>query len=205
MTVLIVARHGNTFAPGEPPRRVGARTDIPLTVKGIEHGQNLGAYLSKINLRPDVIYTSYLKRTIQTAQEIITAGHLHIDPRPDMIFNEIDYGPDEDQEESIVLARLGEDAMNDWEERGIVPKGWSPDSGTIIKRWGLFADKIITEHPDDVVMVVTSNGIARFSLALTGDFDSASKRFGLKLATGAFGILEHDATGWTVENWNIRP
>jgi transcriptional regulator GlxA family with amidase domain len=31
MTTLIIARHGNTFEDGETPRRVGARTDLPLS------------------------------------------------------------------------------------------------------------------------------------------------------------------------------
>ena len=31
MTTLVVIRHGNTFEADEEPRRVGARTDLPLT------------------------------------------------------------------------------------------------------------------------------------------------------------------------------
>ena len=30
MKTLIIARHGNTFRPGETPTRVGSRTDLPL-------------------------------------------------------------------------------------------------------------------------------------------------------------------------------
>ncbi|MGZ9109383.1 MAG: histidine phosphatase family protein [Micavibrio sp.] len=205
MTILIVARHGNTFEHGETPRRVGARTDVPLTVKGREHGRNLGTYLKKINLLPNVIYTSHLKRTVQTAAEIINAAGLTVTPQESDIFNELDYGPDENLPEESVLARIGESALTAWEERGILPPGWSPDAETLMARWASFSEKITKDRPGDIVLVVTSNGIARFALGLTGDFDAARKHFGLKLATGAFGILEHDGENWTVQNWNVRP
>lgn len=205
MTILIVARHGNTFEHGETPRRVGARTDLPLTAAGLDHGRNLGTYLKKINLLPDVVYTSRLKRTIQTAAELIAAAGLKVTPQATDIFNELDYGPDENQPEDKVIARIGEQALTDWEERGILPPGWSPDAATIEKRWADFSRTITKDRPGDIVLVVTSNGIARFALDLTGDFDAARKKFGLKLSTGAFGILEHDGENWTIQNWNVRP
>ena len=55
------------------------------------------------------------------------------------------------------------------------------------------------------VMVVTSNGIARFAPYLTGDFAGFARDYNIKLATGALAILEHGATGWIVKEWNIRP
>jgi probable phosphoglycerate mutase len=205
MTVLIVARHGNTFEPGEAPRRVGARTDLPLTAKGIEHGRNLGVYLKKINLLPDRIYTSRLMRTRQMAEEILSVTGLQIAPEASDIFNELDYGPDENKIEDYVIARLGQQAMSDWEEKAIMPPGWSPDSQTIIAGWKDFADRMADEEPDGIILVITSNGIARFALALTGHFEETGRQFGLKMATGAFGVLEHDGKDWNVQNWNIRP
>lgn len=206
MTILIVARHGNTFEPGETPRRVGARTDLPLTAKGLEHGRNIGAYLKKINLLPDVIYTSRLLRTKQTAAEIMRESGLNLTPEATVIFNELDYGADEDKTEDQVIARIGEQALSDWEEKGVVPTGWNPNSDIVSKRWHDFANSIIKDYPDGIVLVVTSNGIARFALTLPGDFEVARRQHGLKLATGAFGILEHTpASGWTVQSWNVRP
>lgn len=205
MTILMIARHGNTFEPGETPRRVGARTDLPLTAKGVEHGRNLGQYLQKINLLPDIIYTSHLKRTIQTAQEILRTTNLNMRPQATRNFNEIDYGPDENKTEDEVIARIGEHALMKWEEHGLAPPGWSPDAETIMRRWTDFSDMILKKHPGKVVLVVTSNGIARFALGLGGDFESARKTYGLKLATGALGVLEHDGARWTIQNWNVRP
>ncbi len=205
MTILIVARHGNTFEPGEAPRRVGARTDLPLTAKGIEHGRNLGAYLKKINLLPDRIYTSNLLRTRQMATEILNVTGLQVTPQQSDIFNELDYGPDENKTEDHVIARLGEQAMADWEEKAILPPGWSPDTQTIIARWKDFADTLTDERPGGTTLIITSNGIARFALTLPGHFEETGRQFGLKLATGAFGILEHDGLNWEVQDWNVRP
>lgn len=202
MTTLIVARHGNTFESGEIPRRVGARTDMNLTAKGLEQGKNLGTHFKSENLLPQFIYTSRLKRTIQTAQEIMAASGLSLTPQASDIFNEIDYGPDENQTEDTVIARIGEAAIKDWENHGTLPAGWSPDAGSIIQNWKRFAVQMTTEHPNDTVLVVTSNGIARFALNLAAN----GSEFDLKLATGAYGILEHSPeTGWTIRGWNIRP
>lgn len=205
MTILIVARHGNTFEAGETPRRVGAGTDLPLTAVGLKQATNLGQYLQRINLLPDEIYTSRLQRTRQTADRIICETGLTLKPQATVIFNELDYGPDENKTEDDVIARLGEQALRDWEEKAVMPRGWNPNTDIINQRWKEFADTIVSAHPQGIVLVVTSNGIARFALGLTGNFETTGRQYGLKLATGAFGILEHDGTAWTVQNWNIRP
>ncbi|MDB5492567.1 MAG: Phosphoglycerate mutase [Micavibrio sp.] len=205
MTILIIARHGNTFEAGETPRRVGAATDLPLTAAGRGHGRNIGAYLKKINLLPDEIYTSRLLRTRQTADEIIAEAQLQLQPQATVIFNELDYGPDENKTEDEVIARLGQPAITDWEDLGIVPRGWNPNADVISERWQTFAHDIVKSRPHGIVLVVTSNGIARFALGLPGDFETTSRQYGLKLATGALGMLEHDGKAWTVQNWNIRP
>jgi 2,3-bisphosphoglycerate-dependent phosphoglycerate mutase len=205
MTILIVARHGNTFEAGEPPRRVGAGTDLPLTAVGLKQGSNLGAYLKKINLLPDAVYTSRLLRTRQMADEIIHESGLNVKPQATVIFNELDYGTDENKTEEEVLARIGQQALTDWEEHAIIPKGWNPSAQIITGRWKEFANEIVKSYPHGIILVVTSNGIARFALTLSGDFESERQQYGLKLATGAFGILEHDGEKWGVQNWNVRP
>ena len=204
MTTLIIARHGNTFESGETPRRVGARTDLPLTEKGRAQGYAIGEYLKQNNLLPDMIYTSHLQRTRQTAQEIQLAAGLRLQPQALDLFNEIDYGPDEDQTEDAVIARIGQDALSAWEQDATLPQGWSPAPETILAGWAGFAN-MLTENPGRTTLVVTSNGIARFALSLAGDFATLRNRFGLKLATGAFGILDHSENGWAIRNWNIRP
>src|SRR5258706_236449 len=109
MTIkLLIARHGNTFGPGDIVTRVGT-TDLPLVESGLQQGRNLGTYLQK-------------------------------------------------------------------------------------------------EFADKIVLVVTSNGIARFSPYLTGNFDAFIAEHNIKISTGALCIFENSsAETWRCLKWNVKP
>lgn len=205
MTRLIIARHGNTFGPDDTPTRVGAHTDIPLVEKGFAQGRAIGRYLKEHSLIPDVVYTSRLQRTIQTAQEAIKESGVTNPTFALDIFDEIDYGPDENKTEDEVIARIGAQAIKDWDSQAIVPDGWKINPQDIIKNWQGFAEQIRAHDDNETVLVVTSNGIARFAPYLTGDFDGFKSEHKIKLSTGALGILSYNGETWVCEGWNIRP
>ncbi|MBX2833782.1 MAG: histidine phosphatase family protein [Micavibrio sp.] len=205
MTTLIIARHGNTFAPGQPLTRVGARTDFPLVKKGRDQAAALGRYLQEHRLIPDVVYTSNLQRTIETAKIAIKESGVSNPTYPLEIFNEIDYGPDENKPEDEVIARIGAQAIKDWDEHAIVPDGWVVDPQEITQNWRLFAEQISAHDDNETVLVVTSNGTARFAPHITGDFEGFRASYTLKLSTGAFGIFHYENSGWTCTGWNIKP
>lgn len=204
MTTLILCRHGNTFAPGQTPRRVGARTDIPLVDSGREQAKKIGQWLKANNIKPQMTYTSELIRTQETAR--IALGEAGLLPAifPLKIFNEIDYGPDENMPEDTVKDRVGEAALKDWDERAIVPPGWAFDPAACITHWRDFAAHIVADE-QECVMVVTSNGMARFAPHITGDFDGFVRAHGLKMATGAISVLEFEHDLWSITHWNIKP
>ena len=205
MTKLIIARHGNTFGPEDTPTRVGARTDLPLVESGRAQAQKIGEWLTAHDLVPDVIYTSALKRTIETAEIAIKNTPWPHPTYPLAIFNEIDYGPDENKPESEVIARIGEQALKDWDERAIPPPGWIVNPDEIIQNWQNFAAHALEEE-QDVVMVVTSNGIARFAPHILGDdYAGFAAEHKLKLSTGALGLFEHKNGSWGCAAWNFRP
>lgn len=203
---LLIARHGNTFAPGDVVTRVGT-TDLPLVESGLIQGRNLGIYLKQNHLIPDVIFTSQLLRAIQTAEQAITAMQRDLPLQALSIFNEIDYGVDENQPEEQVLARIGQEALKDWETRAVVPEGWQVNPDEIISNWQLFSEQIKREFSGKIILVVTSNGIARFAPYLTGDFASFSAKHAIKISTGALGIFENTpaAETWRCLAWNIKP
>ncbi len=205
MTKLVIIRHGNTFAPGEVPRRVGGRTDLPLVQSGLDQAAALGCHFKERGLVPDVVFTSHLQRTRQTAQHILLNLGVNTSMYEDVIFNEINYGPDENQPEDVVKARIGQDALDRWDREGIVPEGWVFDSEEAIENWQKFADKILIEYPGKTVFVVTSNGIARFAPYLTGDFACFCQNFSIKLPTGAYGVLVNKGRNWSGECWGERP
>jgi probable phosphoglycerate mutase len=78
-----------------------------------------------------------LRRTRETAQAI--ADHLPGTPaaQPCDWLREIDHGPDENATEDAVLARIGAQALADWDERGcprpggrsMRPRGWPGGAG----------------------------------------------------------------------------
>lgn len=200
VTTLIIARHGNTFEAHETPRRVGARTDLSLTEKGRDQAQAIGRYLRDHNLSPDIVYTSHLKRTIETAALAVP----DMPPQPLELFNEIDYGADENKTDEEVVARIGAQALKDWDDHATVPQGWNADPQKIISDLKDFAAGLVTHFAGQKILVVTSNGIARFFPHLTDDFDSFRAAHGLKIATGSLCILERDDKGWVVKLWNKK-
>jgi probable phosphoglycerate mutase len=205
-TRLLIARHGNTFAPGDTVTRVGT-TDLPLVESGLVQGQRLGRYLQLNQLSPDIIFTSKLQRAIQTAEQALSFLDFQCPMQALSIFNEIDYGPDENQAESEVIARLGSEALQTWDKQAKVPNGWKVDPQEIIKNWQDFASQVLQEYANKTVLVVTSNGIARFAPYLTGNFDDFVIKHGIKLSTGAFSVFEKipSLEDWICLGWNMKP
>ena len=202
MTVLIIARHGNTFAAGEAPRRVGRRTDIPLTTAGEAQARALGANLHRRGLVPDAAWCGTLARTRRTARLALDTLGAGCPLETLTLFDEIDYGPDEGQPEAAVLSRLGAEALERWEKAAEPPPGWRVDPEALVAGWHDFAAALM---PGTTTFVATSNGIARFAPALAEELENFGTRQSLKLATGAYGILRHGPAGWTVAEWNTRP
>jgi 2,3-bisphosphoglycerate-dependent phosphoglycerate mutase len=204
-TTLLVCRHGNTFEDGELPRRVGGRTDLPLTEKGRTQGHAIGRYIKEAGLIPDVVYSSTLQRTIETARCAVESSGYKQPVFPLAIFDEIDYGPDENKTEDDVIARIGAQAIKDWDNQNIVPDGWDIDPEAIIANWRGFAKQITAHDDGEIVMVVTSNGIARFAPYLLAEPHEFFSSHAAKISTGAICILEHDDGVWRIKDWNIRP
>src|SRR5690606_39243920 len=111
------------------------------------------------------------------------------------IFNEVDYGPDENLPDDAVVARLGEQALKDWDAKAIVPDGWLFTPEKTIADWKNFADHIVKDK-QDCVLVVTSNGIARFAPHITGNFQSFIQEHSPKISTGAICVFAHENGQW---------
>lgn len=205
MTRLIIARHGNTFGPGDTVTYVGGRTDLPLVESGIEQAKALGRYLRDNRLIPDVVYSSNLQRTQETARIAIKESGVTNPVFALDIFNEIDYGPDENQPAEMVLARIGETAHKQWEEQNIPPAGWIVNPDEIIGNWLRFTDQVRAFDDNETAVVVTSNGIARFAPHITGDYEGFRKTHSPKLATGSLGLFVFENGNWAVKEWGLKP
>lgn len=197
-TRLFIVRHGNTFDAGDVVTRVGGRTDLPLSVSGRAQAEALAAHFVEAGIAFASARTSPLKRTRATAEAVLSAQADAPELETASFLREIDYGPDENQPEDKVVARIGADALAAWEQDGVPPPGWRVDPDALIGNWQqLYArlDGVEGDH-----LIVTSNGIARFALKAAGEEGRE-----LKLKTGAYGVIELAAGGASVADWNIRP
>ena len=138
MITLLIARHGNTFEKGQTPTRVGKRTDLPLTQKGEEQALALGQWIKGAGYVPDACYCSTLQRTQKTATLALQGCNPDLTPVIDPLFDEIDYGPDENKPESDVIARIGKEAIENWDQHAISPEGWLVDPDQITAGWQNF-------------------------------------------------------------------
>ncbi|HSX20980.1 MAG TPA: histidine phosphatase family protein [Gammaproteobacteria bacterium] len=205
MTTILIARHGNTFDPGQVAVRIGLRTNLPLSVSGQKQAKNLGHYLKQYKITPVAAYTSHLKRSQETLRIALEEAGLKLTPDIRAMFDEIDYGPDEGKTYEEIIQRIGAKALEDWDTMAVVPQGWIANVDQIVQNWKDFANEVVSKYPNQTVIVVTSNGIARFAPYLTNNFFGFSQNHKIKLATGAFGSLSYHAGNWQIDYWNEVP
>ena len=206
MTVrLIIARHGNTFTADETPRRIGAKTDLPLTEAGVAQGRRLGVWLRDNGMVPDVVYSSHLQRTRQTAQAALDEMQVRRPIHQSDIFDEIDHGPDENKTDPEIVARLGLNAFSNWEQNNQMPREWSPQPDALRRRWLDFVKLCETEYRDRTVLVFTSNGVARFAPLVASNGADVVTSKNRKMSTGALSIFEGSGGLWMISHWNVKP
>jgi probable phosphoglycerate mutase len=196
---IIVCRHGNTFDKGDVVTRVGGRTDLPLSASGREQAAALSRHFSDTSFH--AAYCSTLLRTRETAAAILGARADAPQLTTLPFLTEIDYGPDENVAEEKVVARIGEAAMRAWEEDSRVPDGWTVDKAAIHSGWKSLLAEAARLARSETILVVTSNGIARF---LPDVVDAVPTGLQPKLKTGAWGEVECN-TGTRILSWNQRP
>ncbi|WP_068085890.1 histidine phosphatase family protein [Polycladidibacter stylochi] len=202
MRQVFIARHGNTFDKGDVVTRVGGRTDLPLSNSGQEQAQALAAHFAQQGVAFTRAYCSPLQRTRQTALAVLDAqgGEIELSALP--FLTEVDYGPDENRPEEDVVARIGAAALKAWEEEAIPPQGWLIDPPAVVARWQEFFSKVAKGPEDQCILLVTSNGIARFALQA---LSHVPKDVNIKLKTCAYGLVEiTDAEKIELQCWNQR-
>lgn len=228
ITRIIIARHGNTFAKGETPTRVGGKTDLELVEN--ERGLKVGEFLKNQRFIPAVVFAAPLRRTMQTAKLAIEALGIHQEVVLDESFREIDYGLDENKTEDVVVKRLGElylaregedvsslslevinlrgeQVIEDWNSKAIVPDGWKVSPDDMINTWLSWGKKAHEKYLGKNVLIVSSNGIIRFAPYLTGDFSGFASGNDLKVGTGNICIFEKEEhePNWKCVLWNHNP
>lgn len=204
MTDIYIVRHGNTFDKGDVVTRVGARTDLPLSQSGQAQADALAKHFAARHPEGfDMAFCSPLLRTRQTAETILAGYEKAPDLRTLEFLREIDYGPDENQPEEKVIARIGEAALEAWDRDAVPPPGWEVSPDRLIAEWASLLNTLSAPPSFPPVLIVTSNGIARF--VLDAVVKMACEPDSIKLKTGAYGLIRTCETGATLMDWNVRP
>lgn len=202
---IYIVRHGNTFDKGDTVTRVGARTDLDLSVSGQAQADALGTYFRDKKVTFSRTIAGPLKRTRQTADAIRAAQADAPKLEIADFLREIDYGPDENRPEAEVIARIGQDALDRWEHEAIAPPGWIVDPDALAQSWKYLFILLSQAEDDGPVLVVTSNGVARFARKAIESAQGLPQPGDLKLKTGAFAHVQLDGGVASLAAWNVRP
>ncbi|MEM5515330.1 histidine phosphatase family protein [Henriciella sp. AS95] len=201
---VYIVRHGNTFDKGDTVTRVGARTDLDLSVSGQQQAEALAHHFKQAGIVFSSATAGPLKRTLQTARTILATQPEPIELTVSEFLREIDYGPDENQPEPVVIDRIGDAALSAWEHYATAPPGWIVDPEALETAWKDFFKQLYQSEDERPALVVTSNGIARFAL-LAVTREKAPTDLALKLKTGAYGVIHLGEDGPALKDWNFRP
>ena len=199
MSRILLARHGNTFGPGDTPVWVGAKEDLPLVESGEVQARALGGALADAGIIPSRIICGPLKRT-RRAAEIVGAltgcsGTEMIDER----LKEIDYGSWGGKSNDEIIAEFGQEALDCWDKHHRRPPGadWSP-AEDVLEANALAAMRQAAK--EDLTLVITSNGVLRYMYAaLTGPEASA------KVKTGHICAVQFEGDAGERLFWNEKP
>lgn len=206
---IILARHGNTFAPGARVYWVGKNEDLPLVESGVVQAKKLGEAFAKYGVRPGAVYSGPLQRTRNYAQIALETAGASTPIAIDARLNELDYGGWGGLSDDQIAARYGSEVLRGWTEKSIWPEncGWESSEDSILHEVRGFVQDVVSRHGDgQTVLVVSSNGRLRYFLELVaGEFSKRVAEKSFKMSTGNVSLLCLESTGFTIKFWNQAP
>ena len=165
MIRIYVARHGETIWNAEG--KIQGRSDPELSRKG--HIQSL-ALFERLRDRPlSAIYTSTLRRSIQTAEPIARHLGLSIEKRPEL--DEIAFGIFEGKQFSDVTGELREEWERFKQDRLTyhIPGG-AENYTDVAKRLRPFRERILQDHQGQEILIVAHRGANRMLVGMLLEF-----------------------------------
>ena len=192
MTKIILVRHGQT--EWNIVERFRGRVDIPLNDKGLQQAKITGERIKK-NWKPVAIYSSPLKRAIQTAQQIAQSLNLKIKPAEGLI--DINYGKWQGLTPQTARTLWPELVANwyDHPEMVQIPDGESLKQ--VRDRAMAALIEICKSHADEQIVLVSHTVINR--LILLGVLDLGNERFWhLHQDPCAINLIELSEKGFTL-------
>ena len=117
---LILLRHGNSV--WNQANLFTGWVDVDLSDQGRVEAQRAGELLAESGLKPELLYTSKLKRAINTAHIALNAAErVWIDVKRDWRLNERHYGALQGKDKAQTLAEYGPEMFQTWRRSFDVP------------------------------------------------------------------------------------
>lgn len=208
---LLLIRHGNTFGPKDRVVWVGRTEDLPLVQSGRDQATQMGEVLKAQGLVPDRFIAGSLQRAQGHARLIMRTLGLSGHPETDARLAEIDYGPWGGLSENDIEARYGADALKELELWGTESRWptlveWSPSEAELKGQVHAMAQALKAEAgADDLVCLVSSNGVLRYFLdLLPGGLASRIEVGDFKMKTGAASLIDWSTAEPRLVFWNKR-
>lgn len=118
--ILILLRHGNSVWNQE--NLFTGWVDVELSDLGRQEAKRAGELIAQSGLKPDLLYTSRLKRAINTANIALDAADRSwIDVKRDWRLNERHYGALQGKDKAQTLAEYGPEQFQIWRRSFDVP------------------------------------------------------------------------------------
>jgi 2,3-bisphosphoglycerate-dependent phosphoglycerate mutase len=117
---LILLRHGNSV--WNQANLFTGWVDVDLSDQGRAEAQRAGELLAESGLKPELLYTSKLRRAINTAHIALNAAErVWIDVKRDWRLNERHYGALQGKDKAQTLAEYGPEMFQTWRRSFDVP------------------------------------------------------------------------------------
>ena len=117
---LILLRHGQSA--WNKTNQFTGWVDVPLTEQGVEEAKHGGELLKEKNVLPDIVFTSLLRRAINTANYALDAAdRLWIPVRRSWRLNERHYGALQGKNKSAIRQEYGDEKFMIWRRSYATP------------------------------------------------------------------------------------
>ncbi len=183
-TRVYMVRHGATELTAED--RFAGSTDVTLSAEGRGQVAALAVRLEGETL--DAVYTSPLRRTVETA-ELLAAPH-GLEPTIEPGLSEIDYGRWEGLRRTEVQSRFGEE-YELWQEDPLTIAPRNGESGiNVLNRALPVIRRIVEAHRHRTVAIVSHKGTNRLLISSLMGFDVRGYRDRLDQSPAGLSILD---------------
>jgi broad specificity phosphatase PhoE len=166
MTTIILARHGETEWNAEEIFR--GRVDVDLNETGIREAELLAEHLSYMTIA--AVYSSPLKRALQTAEMIARHHDVEVEVSPQLI--DLDYGEWQGLSHETVRDRYGQ-LYHEWLNSPQLVKMPAGESLGDVKNRAISLVEDITAKAEDTVVLVSHRVVHKVLICALLALDSA--------------------------------